>query len=48
MKSSKKELTPARQAMIEALRLAMAGNRGAAKSKLKVAKTELNKQYSEA
>jgi cellobiose-specific phosphotransferase system component IIA len=41
-----KKLTPAREAMIEALRQAMAGNRAKAKKAIKKAKVELNKQYS--
>jgi len=41
-----KKLTPARQAMIEALRQAMAGKTTQAKKSLRTAKVELNKQYS--
>jgi hypothetical protein len=42
---TKQKLTPARKAMIRALKLTMAGNPILAKKELKKAEKELNKQY---
>jgi cellobiose-specific phosphotransferase system component IIA len=40
-----KKITPARKAMINALKLTMTGNSVLAKKELKKAEKELNKQY---
>lgn len=42
---TKQKLTPARKAMIKALKLTVAGNLNLAKKELKKAEKELNKQY---
>ena len=43
-----KELTPARKAMIKALKLTVAGNTNLAKKELAKANRELDKQYKKA